>query len=90
MATVERLAQSSMQELLPAHCADPERHARCETIVKRWNAAPTHDWSPAARRPGDVRRRHVSQLEVPSAGRGRIDKRHPALVSYEDSLEIGP
>jgi hypothetical protein len=36
-----------MQQALGDAREAAERRAHCEAIVARWNAAPTHDWSPS-------------------------------------------
>jgi hypothetical protein len=43
---VNRRTPQMQQALVDARQA-AERRARCEAIVARWNAAPTHDWSPS-------------------------------------------
>jgi hypothetical protein len=43
---VNRRTPQMQQALADTRAAD-ERRAHCEAIVARWNAAPTHDWSPS-------------------------------------------
>jgi hypothetical protein len=41
------LATRALARLQAAARTSAAERARCAAVVERWNAAPTHDWSPA-------------------------------------------
>ena len=65
---VNRRTPQMRQALADARAAE-ERRSHCEAIVARWNAAPTHDWSPSI---GTVLTAGYRWLEAYCAGCGQV------------------